>query len=141
MNKDGIRRGPPPEEELEWLRAHRHCKSIRDLFREYSEQFGHPYKAVASFHTMLKKYSIYPITVGGDTALLDRMLEMVEIHGAVHWTYHQRHLYYDSPLSPHWLWRWHKKGLKTGSGARFAPPPISIKEKQFERNNGNMDPD
>lgn len=130
--KHGERRGEPPIEEIEWLKAHIRCKSINVLFAEYSATFGNPYNCLDSFRRILSKHNIFPITLTSGYDNLNEMLTLYADHGAVHWSF-QGGTIRPGGLAkqPHWLWRWHKRSIKTPSGCSFRPYPIRVKEKQF----------
>lgn len=131
MNR-GERRGDPPVAEIEWLKAHLRCKSIGTLFAEYSETFGQPYSTIDSFRAVLLKHSIFPITETSGYDNLNEYLSIYADHGAVKWTYKGSTIRKGGiAKEPHWLWRWHKRSIKTPSGVSFRPYPIRLKERQF----------
>lgn len=131
--KRGQRRGDLPQEEVEWLKAHMRCRSVRSLFAQYSVVFNTPYADIVSFRRVLMRHNLFPITDMDGYDNLNRMLRLYYKHkGNVHWEFH-------SPpqirtiREPHWLWRWHDNSLRTPSGITFKPYPFRLKEKQFEQ--------
>lgn len=126
----GIRRGPLPDEEIEWLECHIYCDSINQLFRDYSAQFGSPYSTIDSFRAILHRYSIYPIAKAMGFDNVNRMLELM-MDGPVHWEYTKESNIRGRTDEPHWLWRWHTYSKRTPTGVSFRPYPKRLKEKQF----------
>ena len=126
----GERRGPVPEEELDWLRTHLKCRSVRQLFADYSRVFGSPYTSIISFRRILRRHSIFPITEVSDLEEVNRMLRL-KAQGPVHWEYKNEKIQDSMIRSPHWLWKWHEKSIRTSTGVTFVPFPVEMKERQF----------
>ena len=136
----GERRGPVPEEELRWLRTHLKCKSINQLFADYSEAFDHPYSSIISFRRILARHSIFPIT---DFCGLENVNRMLTIYsqGPMHWEYEHQKIPDIMSRRPHWLWKWHDKSIVTRTGVSFRPYPLRMKEQQFAKRVESSDPD
>lgn len=131
MRKNGERRGPPPQEELDWLRAHLLCESLNQLYRDYSVRFNFPYYNITSFRAMMEKYKIRPISKALSLPNAERVWRLAA-KGPIHWDFNHKPVHRAGRMArPHWLWRYHNEGYKQGSGAMFAPPPYPVKEMQF----------
>ena len=137
----GVRRGDVPIEEILWLDEHRICKSINQLFRDYSEEFGSPYTTIDSFRLILEKHEIYPITENTKEENLNRMLRMAS-EGPTHWRFKGNKLgEMDTIGQPHWLWRWHWCSKRTATGISLRPYPVRLKEQQYGEDLEHRDPD
>lgn len=138
MRGQGKRRGAVPEEELEWLRDNIECESLRGLFAEYSEEFGHPYGYFDSFIDMLKRHNIHPIplTTQDTQPNLNRFLLLYQ-QGSTHWTFTPKPK--DKTAEPHWLWRWHVYSYRQATGIMLKPYPIKLKEIQFDEPKDKLD--
>ena len=129
--KLGERRGPFPEEELVWFQEHLYCESLRKLYDDYNRKFGQNYAFISSFIDALVRQGIFPITKTRGYDNLNEMLRLYEEYGAVHWSYQGKPLRPGPQKEPHWLWRWHRKSIKTPTGVSFRPYPMAVKERQF----------
>lgn len=129
--KRGERRGPLPEEEYVWLRAHLRCRSIKRLFAEYSKVFSSPYSDIISFRRVLDRYDLFPITDASDCDNLNRLIRMYYQGSGMHWEFKSDSLKQGIIRTPHWLWVWHRVSIKTPSGVSFREYPLKQKEKQF----------
>lgn len=139
MRMSGERRGPVPEEELKWLRSHLKCRSINQLFADYSEAFCSPYSSIISFRRILVRHQIFPITEFCGLENVNRMLTLYA-QGPVHWEYKEQKIQDIMTRKPHWLWSWHEKSIRTSTGVMFKPYPVRLKEKQFEQRVDSRDP-
>lgn len=126
----GERRGPLPDEEWLWLRAHLRCRSVNSLFTQYSEVFGSPYSDITSFRAVLLRNDLFPITEYQACENVNRLIELY-YQGPTHWEFRNESCYKSMTDDPHWLWRWHDKSIKTPTGVSFRDYPLKLKEKQF----------
>lgn len=126
----GVRRKSVPQAELDWLKRHIYCDSIRQLFLQYSEKFGSPYSDINTFRAMMARHHLYPISKWTDTENVNEMLSLM-MKGSTKWVYRSKDYREGIRGEPHWLWRWHEESLKTPTGVMFKQFHLSVREKQY----------